>query len=221
MPSASTLSPGTDRAKASALPFSPRLCLGVLLPLGHPFATLQTTAHPAGMEDMTQHHEHQGWVTVTPSRGVARRGWARGRMRGGGGRCHLPGARGWQITTRRVVPPLRTGLTAPSVTRRDRHHDESFHPLPRLGTRWGPILPRLQICRGKDCQARGWDGSSRRLSGSGSRLSPRQPLISHRSRAERGHRLCRSGAGPTACPKAPRELRDGGDVFPPAQTPGS
>lgn len=33
----------------------------------------------------------------------------------------------------------------------------SFHPLPRVGMRWGPILPRFQICRGKDCQpGLGW-----------------------------------------------------------------
>lgn len=50
------------------LPFSPRLCLGVSLPLGQLLGTLQTTP-PAGMEGVTL-HQHKGQVMVTPM------GWA-------------------------------------------------------------------------------------------------------------------------------------------------
>lgn len=45
--------------------------------------------------------------------------------------------------------PRHQSLSVPTPSR-----DRSFHPLARVRTHWGPILPRLQICRGKDWQAR-------------------------------------------------------------------
>lgn len=111
-------------AKASALPFSPRLCLGVSLPLGQVLGTLQTTACSLSMCRDAGHEQAQvmaeGDTLPWHTCGVGRHGRALGRMHGSG-RCPLPTTKGAQMTKMCVVHP-RPGLTTPSITRqRDRH----------------------------------------------------------------------------------------------------
>lgn len=156
-----------------------------------------------------------GWHTC----GVGRHGWALGR-RHGRGRCHLPTTKGAWITTACAVHP-RPGLTTPSITHQPDPHRVTTgvstlsHGWERAGASSCPA-PDLP---GEGLPARGWDGSSR-LSGSGRRLSPLQPLISHRSRAGppalagRGgsHRLSPGTRGaPTAQPQG---AEGWGNVFP-------
>lgn len=224
-PSVSTLSAGTRRARPQGPPLAlgEPLCLGQVLGSSpsRPAAASPHT-HPAGMEDvpppggLTSAREVTGdgtdplpWGCDTRGSGAGRSGEerqrrARGRMHGGR-RRRLLKTKGARVAVTCAVNP-RAGLlhAAPSITRRrDRHqsHYRSFHPLCRVGTQQGPILPQLQICRGTDCRALGWDGSRQPI-------GPWQALISWSGRrfptaAAWGRRLCRSGAAPIACPAEP------------------
>lgn len=143
--------------------------------------------------------------------GVGRHGWALGRMQGSG-RRHLPTTKGAWIITICVVHP-RPGLPTPSITRQRHPHPVSTG-VSTLSHGWecagAPSCPGSRFAGGR-IASRGWDGSSR-LSGSGSRLSPLQPFISHRSRAR-----------PPALPRrgGSHRLSPGTQGAPTAQTPGS
>lgn len=143
--------------------------------------------------------------------GVSRHGWALGRMQGSG-RRRLPTTKGAWITTVCAVHPAPGSprhQSRTSVTHAE--SGQEFPPSPTGGNALGPHPAPVPDLPGEGLPARGWDGSSR-LSGSGRRLSPLQPFISHRS-----------GARPPALPGrgGSHRLSPGTQGAPKAQTPGS
>lgn len=146
--------------------------------------------------------------------GVGRRGWAPGRMQAAGDAPSPPQRELGSPRCVRFIPAPGSPRHQSRASVTDTEARQEFPPSPTGGNALGPHPAPLPDLPGEGLPARGWDGSSR-LSGSGSRLSPLQPLISHRSRAgppalpRRGcsHRLPTHPGSPSNT--GPRDTRDG------------
>lgn len=156
--------------------------------------------------------------------GVGRRGWAPGRTQAAGDAPSPPQRELGSPRCVRFIPAPGSPRHQSRASVTDTEAGQEFPPCPTGGNALGPHPAPLPDLPGEGLPARGWDGSSR-LSGSGSRLSPLQPLISHRSPAgppalpRRGccHRLPPHPGSPNST--GPRDTRDGECFLQEFQTP--